>query len=259
VATTTTPQAPSISALPDTATSISDGGYNSTQDIYTATFDYFTALKSFSGNGLTSIGDYAFYNCMSLNMTSLPEGVTYIGEAAFQDCTNLALISLPAGISHIGNSAFYGCTNITLTSMPMGGDTEIRIENYAFACCDSLTEIIIPQGVQSIHAYVFVGCINLTAITLPSTLNHIEGLFQGLIDTDWNLNSLVSFTCFATTPPEMEGYPKMVFPPEESDELEYVTFDYTPNVQIKVPAGSVNAYKTATGWIKYADRIVAIE
>ena len=59
--------------------------------------------------------------------------------------------------------------------------------------------------------------------------------------------NLQSITCYATTPPEIliSG-------------SSYQTFDNTNNCPIYVPAASLNAYKTAPGWSKYADRIQAI-
>jgi hypothetical protein len=62
--------------------------------------------------GLTSIGNYAFYNCPNLELTSLPEGVTSIGNYAFYNCSNLELTSLPEGVTSIGNYAFYNCSKL---------------------------------------------------------------------------------------------------------------------------------------------------
>ena len=59
----------------------------------------------------------------------------------------------------------------------------------------------------------------------------------------YQCSSLTSITVNATTPPTLGG---------EN------CFDNTNNCQIYVPAGSVNAYKTATNWSEYASRIQAI-
>ena len=42
-----------------------------------------------SPNRVTSIGEYAFYNCGSLTSLSIPISVTNIGNSAFYDCLNL--------------------------------------------------------------------------------------------------------------------------------------------------------------------------
>jgi hypothetical protein len=95
-------------ALPDAARSITGGvGYD-------AAFKHFTSLRSFSGEGLTSIGHSAFYCCTSLAMTELPAGLASIGSNTFSGCTGLEQITLPAELVSIGDNAFYGCTSLNL-------------------------------------------------------------------------------------------------------------------------------------------------
>jgi len=147
--------------LPNTVTRIKSG---TSAD---PTFKSFTALKSFSGAGLTSIGDYAFYNCSSLMMSSLPAGLTSIGDYAFYGCTGLAPTSLPAGLSSIGSYAFTGCIGMALTSLP---STLSSIGEHAFRGCASLTLTSLPEGLTSIGNYAFYNCTSLAQINLPSTL-----------------------------------------------------------------------------------------
>ena len=45
-------------------------------------------------NGVTSIGDYAFYNYDSLSVVNIPASVTSIAEFAFNDCDNLKSITV---------------------------------------------------------------------------------------------------------------------------------------------------------------------
>ena len=46
-------------------------------------------------SGVTSIGNYAFYDCNELTQVFVPEGVTNIGDYAFYDCSSLKEVSLP--------------------------------------------------------------------------------------------------------------------------------------------------------------------
>ena len=107
------------------------------------------------GEGVTSIGDYAFYGCTRLTSVTIPEGVTSIGNNTFYNCTDLTSITIPEGVTSIGNSAFYGCTGLTSVTIPEGVTS---IGNSAFYNCKKLTSIIIPESVRSIGNYVFYNC-----------------------------------------------------------------------------------------------------
>jgi len=152
-------------ALPDAAESIVDGNSS------TSAFKSFACLKSFSGEGLGSIGNYAFYGLTSLNMTALPSGITSIGSGAFSGCTYLALTSLPAGLSSIEDWTFDGCTKLALDSLPAGIKT---IDVYAFSDCENLALTELPSGLDTIRARVFSGCTKLALGSLPTGITLIE-------------------------------------------------------------------------------------
>ena len=56
--------------------------------------------------GVTTIGDRAFYECSSLTSVTLPEGVTTIGDCAFRGCSSLTSVTLPEGVTNRGKWAF---------------------------------------------------------------------------------------------------------------------------------------------------------
>ena len=77
-------------------------------------FDYKKNITSVVfENGITSIGNDAFFDCTSLKSISIPDSVTSIGGAAFWDCLGLTSIVIPAKVTNIGANAFVGCTGIT--------------------------------------------------------------------------------------------------------------------------------------------------
>ena len=88
---------------------------------------------------VTSIGDYAFWNCSGLTSVDIPDSVTSIGNDAFSMCFGLTSVDIPDGVTSIGNYAFYFCTSLTSVTIP-GSVTEIS--SYVFDGCSGLTEII---------------------------------------------------------------------------------------------------------------------
>ena len=115
-------------------------------------------------NGVTKIGDYAFYHNSILNKINIPNGVTKIGDYAFSDCSNLALISLPDGITNIGTYAFSRCSKLALTSLP---DGITNIGTYAFYGCSNLETITFLGKPSSIASNAFGNCTNLLDIYVP--------------------------------------------------------------------------------------------
>ena len=67
---------------------------------------------------------------------NIPEGVTEIGDYAFYSCSSLTGITIPPGVKWIGNNAFYGCSSLTELTLP---DNILTIGREAFECCFSLS------------------------------------------------------------------------------------------------------------------------
>ena len=128
-------------------------------------------------SGVTSIGNYAFFNCSSMTSVTIPEGVTSIGWGAFQGCSSLSSITIPAGVTSIGWVAFYGCSGLTSITISEGVTS---IWDYAFQGCSSLTSITLPEGVTGIGEFAFYGCSSLTSVRIPAGVTSIEGaVFYG--------------------------------------------------------------------------------
>ncbi len=123
--------------------------------------------------GLTSIGDYAFFDCVNLTEIILPEGITSIGNSAFKYCYKLTACPLPDTVKEIGGYAFCYCTKLTDITVP---DGIASIEEYTFYGCSELTEITVPKSVTAINNSAFYNCIKLDKIRVDSanTVYHAE-------------------------------------------------------------------------------------
>ena len=162
-------------------------------DIYAKAFQNKYLLSITLPEGLTIIGDYAFYNCDALTQITLPSTLQYIGSYAFHNCRMLQQTTLPNALLSIGNYAFSNCDSLTevvipqnvttlgnyafqdcdyITSVQILGALSVFGEN-AFQSCDRLTTVVIGEGVTKISNGAFRDCNNIQTVTLPSTLTEI--------------------------------------------------------------------------------------
>lgn len=207
--------------LPDSITKIGTGAFSyctSLKSIYITDieawlnikFDYMTASPLYNGadlylnnekvtdvvipDSITSIGNYAFYNCKSLTSVIIPDSVTSIGEHAFIYCYDLTNITIPDSIATIGTHAFYSCRSLTNIDIP---DSVTSIDALTFSYCESLENVKIGNSVTSIGENAFYNCKSLTSITIPDSVSDIDDsafkrcdnlttVIYGGSEEDWN-------------------------------------------------------------------------
>lgn len=138
------------------------------------------------GEGVTSIGNYAFCDCTGLTSVTIPSSVTRIGFSAFRDCTGLTSVTIPSGVTSI-YSAFSGCTGLTKVIVPdiaawccitfLGNNSNpLSYAHHLYSDENTeITNLVIPTSVTSIAGEAFYGCTGLTSVTFPSSLTSIGG------------------------------------------------------------------------------------
>ena len=215
---------------------------------------------------VTSIGEDAFYNCDSIVSVSIPDSVTSIGVCAFSVCRNLTDFTIPDRVVSIGDNAFYFCTSLANITIP---DSVTSIGEFSFYNCSKLTSAIIGESVTSIRKASFGNCWKLASITIPDSVTSIgdhafsyckslesvtipEGVTSISTYAFSSCSSLAEVYCKPTTPPT--AIPSTGLSPS------WDAFDSNASGRkIYVPTESVEAYKTAEWWSKYADDIIAYD
>ena len=160
-------------------------------------------------SGVTSIGHFAFFDCVNLTNVSIPEGVTFIG-CAFVGCDSLEELYIPASVTDFRYPSNEGvCTGLTkivvdvsnsvyssdeagmlynkdktkFIGCPTGyqgaytiADSVIEIGDWAFYACTGLTSVDVPTSVTTIGISAFNSCAKLDGIVIPDGVTTI-GMF----------------------------------------------------------------------------------
>jgi len=92
------------------------------------------------GPMVTTIGDCAFAECLSLKSIFIPDSVTSLDFGAFASCKSLTSIVIPHSVTTIGTGAF--------------------------SCCYALTSILLPYSVTNIGSSTFFNCYKLIEVKL---------------------------------------------------------------------------------------------
>ncbi len=191
------------------AVSYQGSSYNEFSDEYSGNV---VIPKTVTYNGktynVTSIGEYAFFDCSNLTSITIPNSVTSIGQCAFSR-SGLTSVEIPNSVTNISGYAFQSCSSLTSITI---GNSVTNIGAQAFNACPVLSsvhisdlaawcnisfvdanaanplyyaqhlylngeevkDLVIPNSVTSIGKYAFQGCSGLTSVTIPNSVTSIN-------------------------------------------------------------------------------------
>lgn len=129
------------------------------RDTYTKNTVLKTVVVS---EGVTSIGNMAFYLCSELTDVVLPQSLTSISDFAFFGCTALTEITIPKNVSSIGAYSFRACSALTRVNvmaeevLPDLGDKAFYLVNEKSSKDDQYyinpaLKIYVPTGAYHLY------------------------------------------------------------------------------------------------------------
>ena len=211
-----------------------------------------------------------FRNCSRLESISLPQATKVYIFRSFEQCTQLRVL-IAADMDEISQS-FYKCPNLRAIATPKGTTqrnnqiiayTSIRQINF------DMTAAYYAQALERVHIKAvngqvgdFSACRSLLEVTIPAdATTFVAAAFQGD-------NALRRVTCLG----DIASIPAEVF--QRCYPLRFVDFTHCTAVptlanvnafdqthsqlEIRVPASLVSAWKAATNWSSLADHIVGV-
>lgn len=152
-----------------------------------------------------------------LNKVVIGKNVSSVGYKAFEYCKSLSEAIISDDVKRIGYSSFSGCTRLSKITLP--NNLEV-IGGYTFSNCTFLASVVIPEKV----------------VRIADESGLSGGTFSGCVNAK-------EFHFLPVNPPALQG--------GFVDEFKKIPEDCI----FYVPKGSVDAYKTATNWTVFADRI----
>lgn len=196
------------------------------------------SITEFKDDTVTSVGQYAFYNCTALSIVDIPNA-TGLYRYAFQGCTSLVSINAP----NVTNQdltweqcQFKGCTALESVNLP----ALLAAKSHMFDGCSSLTKIVLPK-VTSVDSVAFQNCWNLKIADFPSLTTFSWNTFQGSNVTAVLLRNTAKIATLSHAMMTGVG-----------------GYFYVPKTMADGSDG-VAAYQAATNWSTYADRFRALE
>ena len=196
-------------------------------------------------DGVTSIGDNAFENCLNLTSITIPDSVTSIGNRAFYFCFDLTNITIPSSVTSIGVAAFSQCA--ALTDIVIPGSVTV-VSDSAFYNCYNLASVKISASVTSIGTYAFRNCSNLTSVTVPVSVTSImksafsdctslTDVYYSGTEEQWDSISIDSYNEPLTGAAMHYNWTDPITLPSNLTTIESQAFANLPNVNsVRIPA-----------------------
>jgi hypothetical protein len=97
----------------------------------------------------------------SITSLVIEEGITYIGNFAFYGCIHLAAITFPCSVTTVGTASFMQCSSLSTVFFPTYQSTTVG--SFAFSDCTNLVSF--TGSISTIKDNAFRNCFGLVSFT----------------------------------------------------------------------------------------------
>ncbi len=191
------------------------------------------------GGSVKNIEDHAFFDCSAVKTIVIPNSVTYIGEGVFGFCSNLRSLYIGSGVTYIGMSNFEAMYLLSSINVSENNTTYSSEEGVLFDKTKSIlfeyprskTSIsyTIPNSVKNIDGYSFASCQNIESLTIGSEVI--------------NIGAYAFYQC-----QYLKTIISLIENPQLVDLEERIFYQINEKCVLKVPKGSLDAYKNSEKW-----------
>ena len=216
---------------------LTSANFPACQTIGASAFVDCSALAQISFPNCTTVGSNAFYNCSALVSAHFPQ-CTAIGTSAFYNCTSLSKVRFPV-CTTMSNAAFDNCKalrRIDRDSFPVL--TELSFSRCPFYYTSSNT----GSGIAAVH---LPACSNVgNTFSSVTTLYKISlPMCTAIASYAFSSCRLISVYLFTSTVPTLGS-------------SRAFSSNYYYSITFYVKASLLSAFKSATNWAAWRNRIV---
>ena len=130
------------------------------------------SINAFDDMDVISIGDAAFALQSEIESITMVDTITSIGKFAFADCISLTDATLSEGAEGMLDSTFENCVSLENVSIP----SKITELKNTYNGCSALKRVIIPENITAIYDKTFANCTELETVVIPETVTTFDSI-----------------------------------------------------------------------------------
>lgn len=183
----------------------------------------------FQADEMISIGNSAFYDCITLEAVQMPKRLSKLGSSTFYKCKKLQSLVIPEGVKEVQSTTFNNCASLVTLTLPSTLET---IRAYSLGLCTALKTLHIPASVTTIEPGSFRENQSLESITVDENNQNFISVKGVLFKKD-----MTRLMVFPPKAPYQENFEAYYVVPSTVTHIGHYAFNHCPYTHITLPSG----------------------